>query len=121
MDSPTNPVARLGHEVDSSGTRLQDNVWVWCPGCEQAHRFAVNPATPDRTPIWGWNGSCVTPSFEPSYLTWWTTTDGTEHRCHSFLRDGVWQFLDDSTHALAGQFVPMVPLPDWIVNWGHNS
>lgn len=33
--------------------------------------------------------------------------------CHSFLRDGQWQFLDDSAHHLAGQTVDMVPLPDW--------
>ena len=32
--------------------------------------------------------------------------------CHSFLRDGVWEFLPDSAHRLAGQHHPMVPLPD---------
>jgi len=31
--------------------------------------------------------------------------------CHSFLRAGVWEFLSDSAHHLAGQHVPMVPLP----------
>lgn len=31
--------------------------------------------------------------------------------CHSFLRAGVWDFLGDSAHHLAGQQVPMVPLP----------
>lgn len=35
--------------------------------------------------------------------------------CHSFLRSGVWEFLGDSDHHLAGQRVPMVPLPDWIM------
>lgn len=35
--------------------------------------------------------------------------------CHSFLSEGVWQFLGDSAHYLAGQSVPMVPLPDWLV------
>lgn len=34
--------------------------------------------------------------------------------CHSFLRAGRWQFLGDSAHALAGQTVDMVPLPDWL-------
>lgn len=32
--------------------------------------------------------------------------------CHSFLRAGRWEFLSDSAHALAGQTVDMVPLPD---------
>lgn len=31
--------------------------------------------------------------------------------CHSFLRAGVWEFLGDSAHQLAGQNIPMVPLP----------
>ena len=32
--------------------------------------------------------------------------------CHSFIRDGQWQFLADSTHALADQTVPMLPIPN---------
>lgn len=35
--------------------------------------------------------------------------------CHSFLRNGVWEFLGDSAHELANQKVPMVPLPNWLV------
>lgn len=34
--------------------------------------------------------------------------------CHSFLQEGVWQFLGDCAHSMAGQQVPMVPLPDWL-------
>lgn len=30
--------------------------------------------------------------------------------CHSFLRAGVWEFLPDSAHHLAGTSHPMVPL-----------
>lgn len=33
--------------------------------------------------------------------------------CHSFLQNGMWQFLGDSAHSLAGKTVPMVPLPGW--------
>jgi hypothetical protein len=36
--------------------------------------------------------------------------------CHSFLKDGQWQFLSDSAHALAGQTVPMVPLPNYLMS-----
>jgi Family of unknown function (DUF6527) len=35
--------------------------------------------------------------------------------CHSFLKDGRWEFLSDSAHHLAGQTVDMVPLPDWLM------
>lgn len=39
---------------------------------------------------------------------------GPDGNCHSFLRVGRWEFLTDSAHRLAGQTVPMVPLPDWL-------
>jgi hypothetical protein len=32
--------------------------------------------------------------------------------CHSFIRNGVWEFLGDSAHKLAGQHIPMVPIPE---------
>lgn len=38
--------------------------------------------------------------------------------CHSFLRHGIWDFLADSAHGLAGQKAPMVPLPDWLAKRG---
>lgn len=37
-------------------------------------------------------------------------TDPTWGPCHSFLRAGVWEFLANSAHKLAGQSVPMAPL-----------
>lgn len=40
--------------------------------------------------------------------------------CHSFLRNGVWQFLPDSTHQLAGQNFDMVPLPVWLKKEGEE-
>lgn len=38
--------------------------------------------------------------------------------CHSYVKAGRWEFLGDCTHDLAGQTVPMVPLPDWLVREG---
>jgi|KBSMisStaDraftv2_1062788.scaffolds.fasta_scaffold266777_3 hypothetical protein len=92
-------------------------VWVWCPGCEEAHRFQVihEGVTPSQGAHWDWNGSVESPSFEPSYLTWLGPDATPTSRCHSFLRNGQWQFLSDCTHRLANQTVPMVPLPDWLV------
>lgn len=74
---------------------------VWCPGCEDVHAW--------RTPLWEWNGDHEKPTVSPSLLV----TGGSRGLvCHSFIRDGQWQFLADSTHALAGQTVPMVPIPN---------
>lgn len=42
------------------------------------------------------------------------TVDPAWGNCHSFLTAGRWRFLEDSGHALAGQTVDMVALPDWL-------
>lgn len=78
-----------GHNV---GVRLEDSTIDW------HYRGLMRDDLPrvyghdehTRSPVWG--------------------------NCHSFLRAGVWDFLSDSAHKLAGQKVPMVPLPDWMVD-----
>ena len=59
------------------------------------------------------------PTFTPSILVSYPANPNaleefkewrTERRCHSFVKDGMIQFLADSTHKLAGQ---TVPIPDW--------
>lgn len=96
--------------------------WTWCPACQLAHRFEIlgeDGSHPDRPQgdYWTWDGDLERPTFEPSMLVQWTSTGPPErqHRCHSFLRAGLWEFLADSTHDLAGQTVEMVPVPDWLV------
>lgn len=106
-------------ESGSSGQLLYKAVWVWCPGCDELHQFIVELFNGYKKPVWGWNGSVTSPTFEPSHLVTWAGLDdsgNSEKRvCHCFLRDGVWDFLSDSTHKLAGKKVPMVDLPDWLV------
>src|SRR5690348_8288385 len=102
--------------------------WLWCPGCSDAHRI---------NQTWQFNGDTEKPTFEPSILVtsghyepgfvqghdcWCSYNEKHPdkpsrfecHRCHSFLRDGMWQFLSDCSHALAGQTVPMIDLPGWL-------
>lgn len=65
--------------------------WHYAGGLPDQSRWAYGHGEPHtRDPAWG--------------------------NCHSFLRAGVWDFLGDSAHKLAGQKVPMVPLPDWMVD-----
>ncbi len=79
---------------------------LWCPACDDVVSI-------DDT--WGWNGDTERPTFAPSLLTRISLTDG-ERICHSFVTEGEWIYLDDCTHALAGQAVPVVDLPDWVLN-----
>jgi Family of unknown function (DUF6527) len=92
---------KVSHAVDQHNqpTGLTSYL-LWCPGCDGAVMI-------DNT--WSFNGNAERPTFEPSILT-----TGSDSQCHSFLRDGQWQFLSDSTHKLAGQTVPMIDLPDWL-------
>jgi hypothetical protein len=68
---------------------------------------------------WNWDGNLASPTLSPSLLVTrrygGEGPDGYDQRCHSFVRAGHWEFLSDSSHSLAGQTIPLPPLPDWAV------
>lgn len=77
-----------------------------CPGCEEVHAFNA---------AWEFNNDYERPTISPSFLT-----EGGRHkpglglpydtemfRCHSYIIDGMIQFLDDCTHKLKGQMVEL--------------
>ena len=97
-----------------------------CPGCNSLHSITVNCEN-----SWEWNGDLEKPTIKPSILVVGThlTSRGetdynnwvdagfpnrnvkifesVETRCHSFITDGMIQFLSDCSHNLAGQTVPL--------------
>lgn len=88
-----------------------------CPGCASVgdnrsglHMLPVN--TDLKKPAWTWDGNLEAPTITPSILT----GKGTKEICHSFLTNGIFNFLTDSTHELSGQHVPIPDLPDWVTN-----
>lgn len=97
------PFTRLSRTLAKT---QDDTVWFECPGCEIHHRIAHGPGDGPR---WTWNGNVDAPTFQPSILVRYPWGDK-QVVCHSFVTDGRIQFLDDCTHALAGQ---TVDLPDW--------
>lgn len=107
----------------TDGDERYKGIFLWCPGCAfEDERFGevgglhLLPVTGDsvKRPVWTWNQDLVRVTLEPSILTSYN-----RHQrpfvCHSFLREGMWQFLSDCTHPLANKTVPMLPLPDWVV------
>lgn len=64
----------------------------------------IRSGTRDGTGCWTWNGSTEAPTLRPSVLT--TSWQG--WRCHSWINDGAAQFLDDCSHELRNQTVPML-------------
>jgi hypothetical protein len=105
-------------------------VVYFCPGCDDVHQINSHRTGPQ----WTFNGNYEKPTFSPSVLyttghyvtgesgkTCWCTFEARYpeykgrknpkcYRCHSWVRDGMIQYLADSTHALAGR---TVPVPEW--------
>lgn len=119
-----NPVALLRNIRD--GDARYEAIVLWCPGCQyeradEPGKFAgglhmlpvADVTTGEPRATWGWNRDLVNVTLEPSILT--HMDRGEKFVCHSFLRNGQWQFLGDCTHALANQTVAMLPLSDWVV------
>ena len=73
-----------------------------CPACNREHPFSVNAEywAREGQGVWEWNGNYDRPTFSPSMLT--RSPKGTRV-CHSYLEDGKWRYLQDSTHEMAGQ------------------
>jgi hypothetical protein len=82
--------------------RNGDMLMHWCPGCNARHM--INIVRDDCGPAWDWDGSVDAPTFHPSI--------NIVRRCHYFITGGLIQFCSDSTHALAGQIVPLPDFPE---------
>lgn len=82
-----------------------------CPGCKFAHVPYTKKHGDDTNPVWTYNGEDATCTFSPSLLVKYTWgPEKTPHVCHSFIRAGNIEFLNDCTHKLAGQ---TIPIPEW--------
>jgi hypothetical protein len=85
------------------------DLWLWCPACKSLIRI-----TDDQ---WSWDDDATAPTISPSILSRGVDFEtGAPNVCHSFVKAGQWEFLADSTHALAGTTVPMEPLPAWFTD-----
>lgn len=90
-----------------------------CPACGE-HVIAVNPPFSNGA-AWSFNNNFDKPTFSPSLVVrtgkmvdpnhpMSPDTMGERYNriCHSFIRNGMIQFLSDCTHELAGQTVPLL-------------
>lgn len=80
-------------------------VAVHCPACGHGHYF--NTTQPGK-PRWTFNGDLDRPTFTPSMLVFVPSQDGQRKTlCHSFVRDGQIQYLNDCAHDMKGQTVDL--------------
>lgn len=89
----------------------------WCPGCAEdggsgIHMLPVDNCDLKGKASWVWNNNLEKPTLEPSILT----RTGAGFVCHSYLRDGVFEFLEDCTHSLKSKKVEMPEIPLWITD-----
>lgn len=83
-----------------------------CPGCSAPDHTGRHAIPTSGNDPWTFNDDVERPTFSPSVLHTTEFGDGTPKSvCHYFIIDGSIQFCADSTHALAGQTVPLPELP----------
>jgi hypothetical protein len=89
-------MVRAIHVVrEHDGHVYQDQWHIYCLGCKHIH--AMSPK------IHTFNGDFLNPTFNPSLLQNFVPGQ----TCHSWVRDGKMEFLNDSYHELAGQTVEL--------------
>lgn len=109
--------------TDKDNLHGRNMISFMCPGCGERHTINY-----DDVYHWTWNGDINKPTISPSILrrsghylpehqgTCWCDYNKNHPDeevdfkcvvCHSFVREGKIQFLNDCTHELAGQTVEM--------------
>jgi len=91
------------------------NVYFECLGCKMNHGVWTEKWVKDHDannnpiygPVWGFNNSMDKPTFTPSILVTIGHGEKPSDICHSFVRDGMIQYLGDCTHELAGQTIEL--------------
>jgi len=99
-----------------------------CEGCGEMHGFFSKDAPSKCKPQWEFNDDLDNPTISPSllyktghYLTGQKQPPDCRHCkedadmgtctvCHSFIKNGNIQYLNDCTHKLAGQTIPLPEL-----------
>jgi Family of unknown function (DUF6527) len=87
----------------------EETLYFLCPGCDNVHgvRVTVSKNFPGQI-CWDWNRDTAKPTISPSILC-----DGhdPERRCHTFVKAGRIEYLQDCFHKLRGTTIDMVELP----------
>lgn len=115
--------------VNDHGLKYKVLMFI-CPGCKEldgtglhmlpVNSFGVMAQARDKRPMWEWDGNVEAPTISPSILTK-GGAPANQYVCHSYLKEGVFQFLGDCTHSLINQHAPMLDLPEWVIAEGKES
>lgn len=93
-------------EVDEAGSGVY---MFFCPGCKSHHE--VTTKTKNKYGAqWGFNGDVNNPTFTPSLHVWREVDGQRQTLCHSFVTNGMIQFLGDSIHELKNTTVELLEI-----------
>lgn len=73
----------------------------YCPGCNRGHTVSGD---------WGFNGDHDKPTFSSHSIGIGNPSD--DGYCHSFIKNGMIEFVSDSKHSLSGQTVELPHFPE---------
>lgn len=79
----------------------------WCPACNVPHEIHLKASSHPERQRWDWNDRMDRPTFWPEFEV--ALAGGGTCRYH--ITDQRIEFHADSTHALAGQVVPLPIYP----------
>lgn len=67
-----------------------------------------------KGPVWSWNGDVDKPTLKPSILSKIDEYGPNKEKriCHTWVNDGMVQYLNDCTHEFAGQTRPLLEVED---------
>lgn len=87
-------------------------VYIFCPACKEANPNSDGLHCLNVSRIHRFNGNYESPTFEPSLMA----ATPKMIICHSYVREGMIQYLSDCTHGMAGQTVPLLDIPEKYLN-----
>lgn len=91
-----------------------DHVALRMEGCHPDRMIPVirrgSRSASARRPVWSWNGDTEKPTLKPSILT--RGGGDMSEVCHTWVNDGMVQYLEDSTHEFAGQTRPLLDVEE---------
>ena len=76
----------------------------YCPACKCCHSIKVYE---DSNKGWTWNGDDDKPTFSPSLLVNKNQRNPMAPICHSYVRGGKIEYLNDCTHDFKGNTIDM--------------
>ena len=83
----------------------------YCPACVDWHVYAVEQPFANGA-TWTFDGNMEKPTFHPSMKITTGFSKEETRICHYFLRNGILDYCNDSTHSFAGKKVDLPNFPE---------